>query len=95
MEDYIRDILKNDTKLLHAYEKSEAKYILDLKDDYVSVDVDLDINNDEFQNLTIALAKLNLCFDQWALNQINDFLIKEEMEKLNEKTSKHSKDMED
>ena len=95
MQDSIRNILKDDKKLLIAYEQSEARYLLSLKDDYETIDIDIDLDENEYSTFIKALAKYNMCFDQWALNKLKETLIIEEMKKINEKTCKHSENMED
>ena len=43
MDNAIRAILKENTELLHRYEKSEARYILQLPEDYVTEELNFDL----------------------------------------------------
>ena len=74
MNDITRDALKDMPELLKKYEKREAKYILDLGEDYETIDVELRLSYGEFADFIIKLAELNMCFDEWA-----DFVLKQEV----------------
>jgi len=91
MQDLIRDFLKDDEKLLKNYEKAEAQYILSLKDNYVFEEFEVDLDQKQLKKFIRLLAKQNLCLDEWVLFQLKDWIITNEMEKNDEKVSKHSK----
>ena len=43
MNDFIRDFLKDEPELLHRYERNEARYILQLPEDYDTLNINLGI----------------------------------------------------
>lgn len=82
MKDMIRAILKDSPDLLRRYEKNEARYILQLPDDYETIDIDLDFAPDELAQFIIALAENDLTFDEWAVFKIKELIISEKMSAL-------------
>lgn len=66
MNDCIKNVLKKDMSLFRKYDRAEARYVLNLKNDYELVDLKLDLDEEEFSTFINSLAKENMCFDEWA-----------------------------
>lgn len=77
MDDVTRRILKDTPDLLRKYEKREAKYILDLDDEYETIDLDLDISLQEYELFIKKLVELNMCFDEWCSFSLKNMILKE------------------
>ena len=92
MNDWIRDILRQDMNLYRKYDKALARYILSLDDDYELID--LEIDGEEFKNLIVELAKEDKCLDEWIKERLEEFIEKNKGVK-NEEVSKYTENMED
>lgn len=79
MSNIIRDFLISKPDLLRRYERSEARYILSMRDDYATMDIDLDISKDEFMHLVLALAELDLSIDEWIAFKLKEIILAEKM----------------
>lgn len=79
MNDIIRDALKDEPDLLRRYERNEARYILSLPEDYVTMDIDFGIEKEEFVRFVIALAELDLTVDEWAAFKLKELILSERM----------------
>jgi len=77
MDDRTRNILKDDKKILHKYEKCEARYIMGLDDDYEDIEIELDLDDAKYKDLLARLTKLNMCFDEWACNALKSFILQQ------------------
>ena len=75
MVDVIRDILKDNTELLHRYEKSEARYILQLPDDYETMPLLIDLDKKELEIFIAVLAELHTSLDEWVSIKLKELII--------------------
>ena len=86
MDNTIRAILKENTELLHRYEKSEARYILQLPEDYVTQELYFDLSEAEMTAFITALAELNLSLDEWVSFKLKELIISDRLSKKEEPT---------
>ena len=81
MTDMIRECLTEQPELLRRYERNEAKYILQLPQDYDTISLDLGINKAEMKRLVIALAELDLTIDEWFCFKLKELILSEKLSK--------------
>ena len=81
MDNAIRAILKENTELLHRYEKSEARYILQLPEDYVTEELNFDMSKEEMTAFITVLAELNLSLDEWVSFKLKELIISDRLSK--------------
>ena len=81
MDRAIRAILKENTELLHRYEKSEARYILQLPEDYVTEELNFDMSKEEMTAFITVLAELNLSLDEWVSFKLKELIISDRLSK--------------
>ena len=81
MDNAIRAILKENTELLHRYEKSEARYILQLPEDYVTEELNFDMSKEEMRAFITVLAELNLSLDEWVSFKLKELIISDRISK--------------
>ena len=79
MDNAIRAILKENTELLHRYEKSEARYILQLPEDYVTEELNFDMSKEEMTAFITVLAELNLSLDEWVSFKLKELIISDRL----------------
>ena len=79
MDNAIRAILKENTELLHRYEKSEARYILQLPEDYVTEELNFNMSNEEITAFITVLAELNLSLDEWVSFKLKELIISDRL----------------
>ena len=79
MDNAVRAILKENTELLHRYEKSEARYILQLPDDYVTEELNFDMSKEEMTAFITVLAELNLSLDEWVSFKLKELIISDRL----------------
>lgn len=79
MNDVIRDILKDNTELLHRYEKSEARYILQLPDDYATMPLFIDVDKKELEAFISILAELHTSLDEWVSFKLKELIISDRL----------------
>ena len=81
MDNAVRAILKENTELLHRYEKSEARYILQLPEDYVTEELNFDMSKEEMTAFITVLAELNLSLDEWVSFKLKELIISDRLSK--------------
>jgi hypothetical protein len=81
MNDWVRKILKDRPELLRRYEKSEARYIMQLPEDYDTLDIHLDISPDEMARFISALAELDLSLDEWVVFKFKELILAEKLKR--------------
>ena len=81
MVNAIREILKDNTELLHRYEKNEARYILQLPEDYVTQQIFIDLSKEELSAFITVLAELHTSLDEWVSFKLRDLIISERLSK--------------
>ncbi len=91
MNDFIRDFLKDEPELLHRYERNEARYILQLPEDYDTLNIELGIEKEQMARFVRALAELDLSLDEWILFKLKEVILSEKLSE-NEKTPAHNSD---
>lgn len=79
MVDVIRDILKDNTELFHRYEKSEARYILQLPDDYATMPLFIDLDKKELDTFIAVLAELHTSLDEWVSFKLKELIISDRL----------------
>ena len=79
MDNAIRAILKENNELLHRYEKSEARYILQLPEDYVTEELNFDMSKEEMTAFITVLAELNLSLDEWVSFKLKELIISDRL----------------
>ena len=79
MDNAVRAILKENTELLHRYEKSEARYILQLPEDYVTEELNFDMSKEEMTAFITVLAELNLSLDEWVSFKLKELIISDRL----------------
>ena len=84
MDNAIHAILKEKTKLLHRYEKSEARYILQLPEDYVTEELNFNMSKEEMTAFITVLAELNLSLDEWVSFKLKELIISDRLSKKEE-----------
>ena len=81
MTDMVRECLTEQPELLRRYERNEARYILQLPQDYDTISLDLGINREEIKRLVIALAELDLTIDEWFCFKLKELILSEKLSK--------------
>ena len=81
MVDVIRDILKDNTELLHRYEKSEARYILQLPEDYETMPIYIDLDKKELEAFISVAAELYTSLDEWVSFKLKELIISDRLSK--------------
>ncbi len=81
MTDMVRECLTEQPELLRRYERNEARYILQLPQDYDTISLDLGINKAEMKRLVIALAELDLTIDEWFCFKLKEIILSEKLSK--------------
>ena len=81
MVDIIRDILKDNTELLHRYEKSEARYILQLPEDYETMPIYIDLGKKELEAFISVAAELYTSLDEWVSFKLKELIISDRLSK--------------
>lgn len=81
MTDMVRECLTEQPELLRRYERNEAKYILQLPQDYDTISLDLGINKAEMKRLVIALAELDLTIDEWFCFKLKELILSDKLSK--------------
>lgn len=81
MTDMVRECLTEQPELLRRYERNEARYILQLPQDYDTISLDLGINKAEMKRLVIALAELDLTIDEWFCFKLKELILSEKLSK--------------
>ena len=81
MTDMVRECLTEQPELLRRYERNEARYILQLPQDYDTISLDLGINREEMKRLVIALAELDLTIDEWFCFKLKELILSEKLSK--------------
>jgi hypothetical protein len=81
MTDMVRECLTEQPELLRRYERNEARYILQLPQDYDTISLDLGINKAEMKRLVIALAELDLTIDEWLCFKLKELNLSEKLSK--------------
>lgn len=82
MDKIIKHYLENDKELIKKYKNAEERYLKKLGDNYDTIQVDLDITEEEIRKLYKALAKSEICLDDLAVSVFKLFIVKEELNKL-------------
>jgi hypothetical protein len=81
MTDMVRECLTEQPELLRRYERNEARYILQLPQDYDTISLDLGINKAEMKRLVIALAELDLTIDEWFCFKLKELILSKKLSK--------------
>ena len=79
MNDFVRDFLKNEPELLHRYERNEARYILQLPEDYDTLSIDFGIEKEQMAQFVRALAELDLSLDEWIAFKLKEVILSEKL----------------
>ena len=82
MEEVFRKLLKDDEELLKKYLIAEERYYKKLGNNYATVQIELDLDDIIFKDLFIALARAEICFDDFMLCLLKEEIVRKEMEKL-------------
>lgn len=93
MQEIVKDYLKDNKELYNKYLKAEKKYYKKIGNKYEEITLEIDLDKATLKNLYISLAKVNVCFDDFVSCLLKTEIVRKEMEN-NEKTSKHTKNME-
>ena len=62
--------------LYRKYAKAEARYTLDLGDDFELIDFDLDIDIELFKSFIIMLSNNDMCLDEYVSNLLKEMIEK-------------------
>jgi len=82
MDNTIREILKDNIELLHRYEKNEARYILQLPEEYATQQLFIDLDKDELAAFITILAELHTSLDEWVSFKLRDLIISDRLSKM-------------
>lgn len=74
MNDVIRECLESKPELLKRYERNEARYVLQLPENYVTISINLDFGKAE-------LAEFNLTIDEWFCFKLKDWILADRLSK--------------
>lgn len=83
MNDSVREYFKDQPELLRRYERNEARYILQLPENYDTISVNFGIEKDEMKRLVIALAELDLTIDEWLCFKMKELILADKLSKEN------------
>ena len=83
MNDSVREYFKDQPELLRRYERNEARYILQLPENYDTISINFEIEKDEMKRLVIALAELDLTIDEWLCFKMKELILAKKLSKEN------------
>lgn len=75
-----RLVLENVETLKH-YERNEARYVLQLPENYVTISINLGFGKAELESLILALAELDLTIDEWFCFKLKDWILADRLSK--------------
>lgn len=81
MSDSIREFFADQPELLRRYERNEARYILQLPENYDTISINFDIEKEEMKRLVIALAELDLTVDEWLCFKLKELILVDKLSK--------------
>ena len=81
MNDVIRECLERKPELLKRYERNEARYVLQLPENYVTIRIKLDFGKAELERLIFAIAEFNLIVDEWFCFELKDLILADRLSK--------------
>lgn len=81
MNDSIREFFADQPELLRRYERNEARYILQLPENYDTISINFDIEKEEMKRLVIALAELDLTVDEWLCFKLKELILADKLSK--------------
>lgn len=81
MNDVIRECLERKPELLKRYERNEARYVLQLPENYVTISINLGFGKAELESLILALAELDLTVDEWFCFKLKDWILADRLSK--------------
>ena len=81
MNDSIREFFADQPELLRRYERNEARYILQLPENYDTISINFDIEKEEMKRLVIALAELDLTVDEWFCFKLKELILADKLSK--------------
>lgn len=81
MNDSIREFFTDQPELLRRYERNEARYILQLPENYDTISIYFDIEKEEMKRLVIALAELDLTVDEWLCFKLKELILTDKLSK--------------
>lgn len=81
MNDSIRVFFADQPELLRRYERNEARYILQLPENYDTISINFDIEKEEMKRLVIALAELDLTVDEWLCFKLKELILADKLSK--------------
>lgn len=79
MNDFVREFLKDELELLHRYERNEARSILQLPEDYDTLNIDFGIEKEQMAQFVRALAELDLSLDEWIAFKLKEVILSEKL----------------
>lgn len=81
MNDVIRECLESKPELLKRYERNEARYVLQLPENYVTISINLGFGKAKLESLILALAELDLTIDEWFCFKLKDWILADRLSK--------------
>ena len=82
MEEIVKHYLDDNKVLIEKYRKAEQKYIKKLGSKYVTIQIDLDIEEEKNKKMFYALANSKICLDDYLISKLKIYIVEKEMEKL-------------
>ena len=73
--------IKKYEELLKRYERNEARYVLQLPENYVTISINLGFGKAELESLILALAELDLTIDEWFCFKLKDWILADRLSK--------------
>lgn len=83
MNDSVREYFKDQPELLRRYERNEARYILQLPENYDTISINFGIEKDKMKRLVIALAELDLTIDEWLCFKMKELILADKLSEEN------------
>ena len=82
MQELVNKYLKENPELYKKYCEAEKKYYERLGDNYETIELELEMEEDTLKNMFTSLAKAEICLDDYIVCLFKIEIVKEEMEKL-------------
>lgn len=81
MEEIAKKYLIDDKELYKKYLRAERKYYKKLDDKYATIQLNIDLDDKTIKKLFAALAKTEICFDDFIVCILKEEIVRKEMEK--------------
>ena len=95
MEDKIREYLKDSPDLINRYERNEAKFILNLPEDYETVRYSVNFSEELLKCFYIALAEADMTMDEWAGFIMKSIILSHRLDELIEERPELKSELEE